>query len=242
MITLYQFSPALGLRCPSPPCLKLETYLRMTGLPYQVAANANVLKAPKKKLPYIIDNGRVVADSGFIINYLMETYGNPLDAHLSPKQRGIMLGMRRLMEEHLYWVAFYFRWTDDNSWKVIKDIFFEDVPLPMRLIVPTLVRRSAIRDLYGQGIGRHSTDEVFALGCENIRAISDFLSDQAYLMGDAPTSLDAIGYAMLSNIAQVSLDSRLKTYVLTFENLVAYCDRMHARYWSDTPIPDPVEV
>ncbi|MGC1306267.1 MAG: hypothetical protein WA885_03485 [Phormidesmis sp.] len=64
MIALYQFAPALGVRCPSPLCLKLETYLRMAGLPYQVAANANLLKAPKKKLPYITDNGRVVADSG----------------------------------------------------------------------------------------------------------------------------------------------------------------------------------
>ncbi|MEM8505246.1 MAG: glutathione S-transferase family protein [Cyanobacteria bacterium P01_D01_bin.1] len=242
MITLYQFAPALGLRCPSPVCLKLETYLRMTALPYQVAANANVLKAPKKKLPYIVDNGHVIADSGFIINYLMETYGDSLDAHLSPKQRGTMLGMRRLMEEHLYWVAFYFRWVDDDNWKIIKDVFFEDVPMPMRLVVPTLVRRSAIRDLYGQGIGRHSPDEVFALGCENITAISDFLSDQPYLMGDQPTSLDAIGYGMLSNIMRVSIDSRLKSYALGFKNLVAYCDRMHTRYWSNTPIPDAVAV
>nr|WP_228024461.1 glutathione S-transferase family protein [cf. Phormidesmis sp. LEGE 11477] len=232
----------MGLRCPSPLCLKLETYLRMTGLPYQVAANANVLKAPKKKLPYITDDGRVVADSGFIINYLMDTYGNPLDAHLSSKQRGAMLGMRRLMEEHLYWVAFYFRWADEDNWQVIKAVFFEDIPMPMRLFVPTLVRRSAMRDLYGQGIGRHSADEIFALGCENIRAISDFLGDQAYLMGDRPTSLDAIGYGMLSNIMRASLDSRLKTYALTFENLTAYCDRMHERYWSNSLIPEPVEV
>ncbi|MEO0376303.1 MAG: glutathione S-transferase C-terminal domain-containing protein, partial [Cyanobacteria bacterium P01_A01_bin.17] len=151
-------------------------------------------------------------------------------------------GMRRLMEEHLYWVAFYFRWTDDGSWKIVKETFFKDLPMPMKLFVPTLVRRSAMRDLYGQGVGRHSTEEVFALGCENIKAISDFLSDQPYLMGDEPTSLDATGYGMLSNIMQVSIDSRLKSYALGFENLVAYCDRMHTRYWSNAPIPSAVEV
>lgn len=242
MITLYQFAPALGVRCPSPICLKLETYLRMVELPYQVAANTDVLKAPKKKLPYVTDDNRVIADSGFIISYLKETYGDPLDARLTPKQRGAMLGMRRLIEEHLYWVAFYFRWADDDNWKIIKDVFFEDIPMPMRLVIPTVVRRKAMRDLYGQGIGRHSRDEVLELGCENIRAISDFLSDQPYLMGSEPTSLDATGYGMLLNLMRSSINSPLKDYALTFENLVAYCDRMHSRYWTNAPVPEPVAV
>ncbi|MEO1591542.1 MAG: glutathione S-transferase family protein [Cyanobacteria bacterium J06632_22] len=237
MITLYQFAPALGVRCPSPLCLKLETYLRMVGLPYQLAENPNLLKAPKKKFPYIEDNGRVIADSGFIINYLKETYGDPLDAHLNPKQRGAMLGLRRLMEEHYYWCAFYFRWVDEDNWSVVKAAFFADIPLPLRLIVPTMVRRSSLRDLYGQGMGRHSAEEVYALGCENLRAISDFLGDQPFLMGAEPTSLDAVGYGFMANLMQVALPSQLKDYALAQENLVAYCDRMHRRYWSDFPVP-----
>ena len=242
MITLYQFAPALGVRCPSPLCLKLETYLRMVDLPYQVAANADLLKAPKKKFPYITDNGKTIADSGFIINYLKETYGDPLDAHLTPKQSGTALAVRRLMEEHLYWIALYFRWVDEKNWEIVKDIFFVDIPMPMRLVVPTLARRKAIRDLYGQGIGRHSRSEVLELGYENIRALSDFLSDQPYLMGSEPTSLDASGYGLLSNLIQASIESPLKDYTLGFDNLVEYCDRMHTRYWSNRPAPEPVTV
>ena len=241
MITLYQFAPALGVRNPSPLCLKLETYLRMADLPYQIAANADLLKAPKRKFSYITDKGRTIADSGFIIKYLKETYGDPLDARLTPKQTGAALGMRRLMEEHLYWVAFYFRWVDEKNWKVIKDTFFTDLPFPLRLIAPSVARSKAMRDLYGQGIGRHSRNEVLDLGCENIRAISDFLSDQPYLLGNEPTSLDATGYGTLINIIGASLDSPLKSYTLGFNNLVEYCDRMHARYWSDA-IPEPVTV
>lgn len=242
VITLYQFSPALGVRCPSPICLKLETYLRMVGLPYQVAEKPNLLKAPKKKFPYITDNGRTIADSGFIIDYLKQTYGDPLDAHLDVKQKAAMLGMRRLMEEHLYWVAFYFRWVDEKNWQIVKNIFFEDVPMPLRLVIPSVVRRSAMRDLYGQGIGRHSREEVLALGQENIRALSDFLSDQPYMMGAEPTSIDAIGYGMLVNIVKAEIETPLKDYVLGFENLVAYCDRMGDRYWTESPVPEPVTV
>src|SRR5215467_2268822 len=75
MIKLYQFNPAWGLPNPSPFCMKVETYLRMVGLPYEVVNGAMPFKAPKKKLPYIEDGAQVVADSGFIVDYLKKTYG-----------------------------------------------------------------------------------------------------------------------------------------------------------------------
>lgn len=103
MITLYQFQPALGCRNPSPFCLKLETYLRMVELPYKIADEADVRKAPKKKLPYIQDGDRTIADSSFIIDYLKQTYGDPLDNGLSLPAQGTLLAFQRLMEDNLYW-------------------------------------------------------------------------------------------------------------------------------------------
>ena len=35
MIKLFQFPPYWGLPNASPFCMKVETYLRMTGIPYQ---------------------------------------------------------------------------------------------------------------------------------------------------------------------------------------------------------------
>lgn len=242
MITLYQFSSSLGLRCPSPPCLKLETYLRMVQIPYQVAANADVLKAPKKKLPYIEDQGQIIPDSSFVIDYLKQTYGDPLDQHLSAEQRSTMLGMRRLMEENLYWTIFYSRWVEEDTWSVVREEFFAHLPVPLKWFVPKLVRRNALRDMYGQGMGRHSRKEVYDIGMQDIRAISDFLGDKSYLMGDQPTSLDATGYGTLVNLLRASVGSPLQEYGLTLENLVGYCDRMHTQYWTNAPVPEPVEV
>lgn len=36
MIKLYQFEPAFGLANASPFCMKLETYLRMADLPFEI--------------------------------------------------------------------------------------------------------------------------------------------------------------------------------------------------------------
>ena len=87
MIKLYQFNPAWGLPNPSPFCMKVETYLRMVGLPYEVINGVLPFKAPKKKLPYIEDGTQVIADSGFILKHLRQTYGDKLDENLSDHEK-----------------------------------------------------------------------------------------------------------------------------------------------------------
>ena len=61
MIKLIKFGAVWGLPSASPFCLKLETYLRMTKLPYESVVNPDLRLAPYRKLPYIKDNGKKVA-------------------------------------------------------------------------------------------------------------------------------------------------------------------------------------
>lgn len=231
MIKLYQFQPALGAHNPSPFCLKLETYLRMTSLPYEVANGADVRKAPKRKLPYIKDGDRIIPDSSFIIDYLKQTYGDPLDKDLSLPEQGLSLAFRRLMEENLYWVALYSRWGEDDNWKVIRELFFSDVPPILRAIIPELVRKDVLKKLDGHGIGRHSREEIYEIGKKDVKALSDFLGGKPFFLGDNPTSLDATGYGFLANLFRIELPSVLAEYAKGFDNLAEYCDRMEARYW-----------
>lgn len=57
MITLYRFPEGFGLDSPSPFCLKVELALQCSGLQYQVATMTDPRRAPKGKLPYIVDTG-----------------------------------------------------------------------------------------------------------------------------------------------------------------------------------------
>jgi glutathione S-transferase len=67
MIELHQFSPNWGLPNASPFCMKLETYLRMANLPHQVVYEDKMDKAPKGKMPYIVDQGKKLGDSNLIL-------------------------------------------------------------------------------------------------------------------------------------------------------------------------------
>ena len=83
MITLYGFGPGLGMYDPSPFVLKVAAFLRLANIDYQYNGNVNyVFKAPKKKLPYLDDNGTIVCDSTFIICHLKDRYASDFDSHL----------------------------------------------------------------------------------------------------------------------------------------------------------------
>ena len=88
MITVYTFGPAFGLPDPSPFVTKGEVLLKLSGLPYQTK-RADVRKAPKGKLPYIDDDGTVVADSTFIRFHLEDKHGIDFDKGFPPEQRAV---------------------------------------------------------------------------------------------------------------------------------------------------------
>ena len=236
MIKLYQYAPAFGLPSSSPFCMKLETYLRMTGLPFEIPRFdlGQIQKAPKGKMPYIEDQGQIIADSGLVIEHLKVTYGDKLDGWLTAEQSAVALAFQRMLEENLYWAAVYARWVAPQGWPVTKSAFFAKMPAPLKWFVPALARAKTVKNLQGHGMGRHSEADIYAIGQRDLSALADFLGDKAFFMGAQPTSLDASAYGFLANLLWVPLDSPLKQHALKYPKFEAYCQRMKAKYYSET--------
>jgi glutathione S-transferase len=234
MIQLFQFESAFGLPNASPFCMKLETYLRMTALPFEIprASLSHLQKAPKGKMPYIEDEGRMLADTGFIIDYLKTRYGDPLDGWLDATQQAVALAFQRLLEENLYWAVVYTRWVEPQGWELTKAAFFGKLPVPLKWFVPTLARRGLIKELHGHGMGRHSRAEIMAIGKRDIDALANFLADKPYFMGSRPCSLDAAAYAFLANLVWPPVASELKAHAKQYQQIEAYCNRMRSQYYA----------
>jgi glutathione S-transferase len=237
MINLYAAAPGWGVPNLSPFVLKVDCYLRMVGLPYELCSFrslGDIVQAPKGKIPYIEDNGQKVADSGFILEYLQTTYGDRLGERLSQRDQAIALGMRRLMEEHLYWVIGYARYVEEEIWQQYKHVLFGRYgSTPTELDAATAQIRDRFRTyLHGQGLGRHSRAEVYALGNADLTALSAYLEDRPYFLGEEPTALDATAYGFLANIFYVGYETPLEGHAKALPNLRAYCERMRQRYYS----------
>ncbi len=237
MITLHQFARTWDIPNLSHFCAKIETYLRMAQLPYQIVETLP-LKAPRGKLPYIEDNGKKIADSRLIIHYLKSTYGDSLDAHLSPEEIATAKAFQRLLEEHLYWVTMFTRWGyTEQNWQVNKQAIFDVLPPVVRDMAAWVYRHRINSQIRGHGIGRHTPEEVFELGKEDIDALANFLGDKAYFMGDKPTSLDASAFGILVNTVCCPIESPAKDCALTKGNITDYCTRMLVEFFPELTKP-----
>jgi glutathione S-transferase len=233
IIVLHQFSRSFGLPSASPFCMKLETYLRMAELPHELVFEDRLDKAPKKKIPYIEHEGQKIGDSNLVIEYLQKKYGDRTDTHLSPADRAVSLAMRRMIDENLYWALVYGRWVDEKNWPITRSVYFGKLPPVVKQILPRVLRKRTIRSMTGHGMAKHTKDEVYEIGCRDIQALSDFLGDKEFFMGDQPTILDAAAHATIANLIKVPMDSPLRTKATELANLVSFSDRMTAKFYPE---------
>jgi glutathione S-transferase len=231
-VLVHQIPSAWGLPSVGPFCLKLETYLRMTGIPYRTVVDATPFRGPKRKLPWIEHAGNRIGDSGFIIEYLERQFGCDANAVLSSAERAIAHSLRRLIEENLYWTMVYDRWIVEKNWVVARDVILGGIPLPMRSLIAPIARRGVRKQLEAHGIGLHSRDEIHAIGRSDVSAIAAFLGDKPFLMGNTATQVDAVAYGLMANIANAPIESPIRDEIASRSNLVSYMQRMREQYYA----------
>lgn len=234
MITLYAFGQFYGLPDMSPFVTKAEMLLKLAGLEYRTDTSG-FSKAPKGKLPYIDDDGEVVADSTFIREHIEKKYGFDFDRRLNSEQRAISWAAERMIEEHLYWAMLHARWIDDENFAHGPMAFFQGMPFPQRLIVPRLARRQLKAELMGHGMGRHSEEQVVSLGSRSIDAVAELLGRKTFMMRSEPTGLDASAFAFMAGGLCPVFKTPLRDAIARHKNLKAYVHRMAERYYPDFP-------
>ncbi|MGI9500742.1 MAG: glutathione S-transferase family protein [Geminicoccaceae bacterium] len=226
MIKLYQYPPSWGMNV-SPFTLKLETWLKLSKLDYQAILARNPSAAPKGKLPYIEDDdGTRIADSSLIIDHLKRTRQIDPDHELTERQRAEAIGLQRLFEDHFYFIQAYSRWIDPVGWDAVRPAFFSFLPPGIRGPVAAYLRRRVRTMLHEQGLGRHSQEDLYAMGRADLRAIAVLLGSRPYFFGDGPTTIDAIAYGFLANLLFVPVETELKRIGLEYDNLRLYCERL----------------
>lgn len=230
MITLHGFGPAFGLPDPSPFCIKADILLKMSGLPYQ-RATGNLQRAPKRKLPVIVDDGVTIADSSFIRFHLESRHGIDFDAGLSAERRGTLWALEKMLEEQVYWIVVEERWLDDGNFARGPAQFFKAVPAPLRPLICAMIRRKVRRNLDGHGIGRHSQAEKMVLAGRALDAIVGILGERDYLGGETPAGADAaLGAFLIAGLCPL-FDSRFRELVEARPSLTAYAARIGERFF-----------
>lgn len=193
VLTLYQFpaAPALGLGCSeSPPCAKVEVYLRLAGVPHELAVG-DPRKSPTKMVPFVRwPDGALQAESGDIIDRLEAERG--LDRVLDPERVQRARAFAREAEPILYDAVLYDRFTNPEGARLQRPL---SVALLERFMPRALAKVAAIYIDNKQA--RKARRGVMAdPAAGEARAIAllddmvDMLGTQPYLAGEHPCTAD----------------------------------------------------
>ncbi|RUS77883.1 hypothetical protein EGW08_014357 [Elysia chlorotica] len=223
-VVLYQLPRAPYTPSLTPFAVKLETYLRLANIPYQ--NDMNMKKSSKGKYPWISYNGEAVADSQLAMEFLNAKLRVDLNRGLTEAQRAQAHAFRVMVDEHMYWCVVYFRWI------------YEKYAHCLSLVIPRyivyIMKRKLNKQLYAQGMGRHSTEEITQMLVQDLQALSAQLGDKKFLMGDNPTEVDCSAFGMLSVLVFSSHDDITGTMVKDqFPSLYQYTMRMKEAAWPD---------
>lgn len=235
MITLYTTPPLWRLPSISPLCMELETWLRMAKLPYRTltVTALDLAAAPKGKIPFIEYQGKRFSDSTLIIEMLKEKEGIDLDAGLTSTERAISLAFRRMVKENIYWEGVHIR---EENWQVYRKASASMLlpKAPAEEWEPFIEewRENILTQMYSHGMGRHSREEICQLIRADFQALSDFLADKPFFMGQ-PTTLDATAYGYIGNIIKPPLRNPMTDDVLQRSNLCQHYERMTQQFFSE---------
>lgn len=83
----------------SPFCFKLELFLKMNSIPYNVSTSDPF--GPKGKAPWIEWNGEAIGDSSLIVERLADK--NAVDKKYTEAQLLEGHAYKTMLEEHAYW-------------------------------------------------------------------------------------------------------------------------------------------
>lgn len=231
-IKLFQFPRMFAIPNLSPFCCKMETWLRIADVPYEVVDTPDPRKGPRGKLPFIEDGDERVADTSHIIEHLKRTRGVDPDERLDGAQRSQALLVQRTLEEHYAFVLAYTHLWREEGISLTRSRF-DAIPALIRPFVARAVKNQVKGILWQQGLLRHSHDEIVRAAIDDWTAVSSVMSDGPFFFGDEPCSLDATVFATLASTVLTPIESPIRDSLRAKPKLVAYAEHMRERFFPE---------
>lgn len=90
-----------------------------------------------------------------------------------------------------------------------------------------------MKQAVGHGLGRHTTEEIYDFGKEDLTSLSQFLGDKDFFFGTEPHLLDCVAFAHVAQFVYVPFANIDQWLNENHPNLVAFVHRVRDRYWPD---------
>ncbi len=224
MLTLITFPPGLGEPSHSPFCAKAMILLQMSGLKWRREDIANPSSMPHGRLPVLQTAGDIIPDSEFIQDWLTKQ-GADLFPSCTEEQKAIGHSVIKMVEETIRIALIHDRWLDDQNWAHIGPLFFAEVPRPIRKLIASVARRSVRAGLKSNGFVRLSAEQRLQKVENDLHALGKIIGTNPFVLGGAPTAVDATVLPVLSMIDRLPVETGLTRTIRSKDWVVPYLER-----------------
>ncbi|XP_033760696.1 failed axon connections-like [Pecten maximus] len=212
----------------SPFAMKLEMWLRMNDIPHEVIDHIGFSR--KKQSPFVMFNEEEIPDSNFIVETLATYFNKELYPSVSPELKAVGISFLKMVEENSIWTIFLYRHVHHQA-DYKKYVRYNEVDEVNEAIGADIGNNLKDR-AWKHGIGRHSNEEIYKIGCDDVRAISNFLGTKTYFLGDFPTLIDCTLFGFLTQITCVPMDFPMMQVIREeCPNILDYVDRLKVQFW-----------
>jgi len=197
MLTLYQFEI-------SPFCDKIRRILNVKNVAYAVeevppTKTLSVVRKlnPAGKLPFLVADGTVVADSTDIAHWLEARYPEPRLVPADPRERGLCHVLEDWADESLYFYEMRLRFTlPHNARRFIPELVKYEGSL-VKTIAPYALPFVLKSQVSSQGVGKRPIEVVLRDVERHVDALAGILGGGEWLVGDRLTIADVSVFAQL---------------------------------------------
>ncbi|XGW17127.1 hypothetical protein V3C99_002049 [Haemonchus contortus] len=227
-VYLYQFPRSKTIPNLSPYCLKVETFLKINKIPYEVCP----LKMGRSRyglLPFIELNGEHIADSEIIIDRLKDHFKvKPL---ASPRDEAIARTIEKTVQHHTAPVVYRFKMVEDPNdgfcSTVLQVIGCPAVLQSTVLPLAAWFMRLKVSRRIAAAIGQFPIEEFKNFLRKDLDTYRDLLDDKKFLFGDEVSSADCAVFSQLGAVLYIPPNNYVKEVLREkYPELTNYCDRV----------------
>lgn len=227
----------------NPNGTKLETWLRLAGIPYETVIMSIMEQreiAPHGRVPFVELDGEFIGDETIIIEGLSAVHNDPLnDARLTRAQHATG-GLIMSMCEHELFPIFghgrfpggdYKTWCEDY---LLNGHLPEDEAQKDAIIEEYL--QWVVKVLENFRIGNHDTDFINQQMRKCMEILSFSLGDGPWLFGDDPSVYDCSLFGFMCSVVHYPVAHNPQVQISReFNNIVEYCDRIRKLVYDYEP-------
>ncbi|CAJ0955548.1 unnamed protein product, partial [Mesorhabditis belari] len=238
LVILHQFPRSPFVPNLSPFCLKVETFLRIYNIKYQLKESWTS-QVDGGQLPFIELNGEKIGESQAVIFKLIKHF--KIKENLRPHEAATSRAIDRMLDGSTFYTLMNDKVLNNQAF-MSREVTGLRVPAILGKFVASRFANK-VKARIMAGVGNLSNEDLMEVMRRDVKALADLLGDRQFLFGSRMTLADCSIFGHLASTYYLPFPQLIQE-LLDKEhiNLRDYVERIRETIYSDIARPERIDI